>query len=127
VNEPAEPVSSTELIELGMMRAGRGHWVGRRLRGWDLLGQSLVGAVAVVMSEEAAHQAKEGTIGRSEGLSLDLAPEHGYLVAKGEQLYLVCAVGARHEDDGFERSPQRGVDERPQLAPRRACSHRGRG
>jgi hypothetical protein len=77
--------------------------------------------------EEATHGAKECTIGWLEPLPPDLAPEQAHLVTKREQLDLLGAVGASHENNELQRPPQREVDERPQLASGLAPSHRGEG
>ncbi len=56
--------------------------------------------------------------------SLDLAPEHGHLVAKGQQVGLLGAIGADEENDELDETVDGEVSEGPELAAYSLPTHR---
>jgi hypothetical protein len=74
--------------------------------------------------EKAAEDGEECTVGRIEGPTPDLAPEHGHLMAKGQQLDLLGGIGVDKKDDEFEQPANGEISEGPELAARSVPSHR---
>jgi len=74
--------------------------------------------------EQSAEHSEDRTVGRIEGLTLDLAPRHGHLVAKSEQLDPLGTIGAGEEDDELEQVAHREVSESPELPSCSVSTHR---
>jgi hypothetical protein len=94
VDQPSEPVASTYTSRVEVHQPPvPGEQRGRRH----------AEACPPGAGEQAAEHDKERPVGRVEGRSLDLAPQHGHVVAKCQQLGLLGAIRAGEEDDEFEK------------------------
>ena len=74
--------------------------------------------------KQSAERSEDRTVCRSEGLTLDVAPQDGHLVAKGEQLGLLGAIGAGEENDELEHVAYGVVSESPELPSCSVPTHR---